>query len=386
LRRAGGLVTNRGGRTCHAAIISRELGIPAVIGTKQATTALVDGTTVTLDCSTGIRGAVYAGACPFTVEKFALDTLPHAPVPVYVNIGDPETVFRVALLPVDGVGLARLEFIIASLIGVHPMACARPELVTDEYVREQIQQKLRAKPEDWKAVFVRELAEAMGTIAGAFYPRPVTIRCSDFKSNEYRGLLGGRFFEGLEENPMLGFRGAARYFSDAYAPAFVLECEAIHYARTQMGLDNIKLLVPFVRSVDGARRVVEFLAAHNLRRGEQGLEVLMMVETPENVLTLDLFAPYFDGFSIGSNDLTQLTLGVDRDSAIVQHLFDEQSPGVVMLVSMAIQKARAMGKPIGICGQAPSDFPDFARMLIEAGITSVSMTPDSVIPFLLKFS
>lgn len=385
LRRAGGLITNRGGRTCHAAIISRELGIPAVIGTKYATEKIMDGQEVTLDCSQGSLGYVYAGKIPFKAHKFALDGIPDSPVPLYVNLGEPDSAFRTALLPVDGVGLARVEFIIASLIGVHPMACMSPERVTDAVVIERISERLRCGPEGWRAAFVHELSHGIAMIAGAFYPRPVTVRCSDFKSNEYRQLLGGSIFEGIEENPMLGFRGAARYVSSTYAEAFALECAAIKHVRETLGLDNISVLIPFVRAEHEAKVVSDLVERSGLHRTE-GLQVLMMVETPENVLNLEKYLPYFDGFSIGSNDLTQLTLGVDRDSAHVSHLFDEKQDAVIALIKMAIQKARAAGKPIGICGQGPSDFPELAEVLIAEGISYISLSPDAVIPFLLRVS
>ncbi len=386
LGQAAAVVTNKGGRTCHAAIVSREIGILAVIGTHDATLRIHDGQMITVDCSVG-AGAVYDGVFEFNRKESDYTNLKRPSVPILVNVGNPDQAFRTALLPVEGVGLARLEFIIASIIQVHPMACAAPERIADERMRKLISQRLGVEaPSQWASAYVDLLVESIGTIAAAFYPRTVTVRCTDFKSNEYRNLVGGAIFEPQEENPMLGFRGAARYGSKEYAPAFALECQALLKARTVFGLENIKILIPFVRSVEEAKTVIELLATQGLVRGEKGLEILMMVEIVSNVRCLDEYAPYFDGFSIGSNDLTQLILGVDRDSAQVSHLYDERNRAVKEVLEIVIKKAKALGKPIGICGQGPSDFPELAQFLIECGITSISLTPDAVIPFFSSFS
>lgn len=383
MKKAAAIITNRGGRTCHAAIVSRELGIPAVIGTENATEIFHDGQDVTIDCSSGSEGFVYAGKLKFERIETDLGTLPKPPVDLLVNIGNPDSAFRISALPVDGVGLARLEFIISSLLKVHPMAVACPEKVTDEQVLKKIAALAVGYPTA-RDYFVNKLAQSIGMIAGAFYPRPVIVRLTDFKTNEYRDLLGGSYFEPEEENPMLGFRGAVRYRSERYAHAFELECEALKKAREEMGFDNIRIMVPFVRTVPEAQAVVEVLSQHGLERGKKGLELFMMVEIPSNVLLLKDFAHFFDGFSIGSNDLTQLTLGVDRDSGVLAHLFDERDPAVKEMVSLAIGKARENKIYIGICGQAPSDYPEFADFLINAGINSLSLIPDSVIPFLKR--
>lgn len=384
MKMAGGIVTNRGGRTCHAAIVSRELGVPAVIGTDKATDSIKDGQTITIDCSQGSEGFVYKGSFEFKKEITDLKKIPKLSHELLVNIGDPDTAFQVSQLPVDGVGLARLEFIISSMLKVHPMAVLEPEKVKDKKVLKKIK-KLAVGYPSLRDFFVDVLAQSIGMIAGAFYPRPVTVRLSDFKSNEYRQLLGGEYFEPEEENPMLGFRGAVRYRSKEYATAFVLECEAMKKARETMGFTNIRVMVPFVRTVEEAQQVVQVLAHNGLKRHEKKLEVFMMVEIPSNVLLLEKFVHYFDGFSIGSNDLTQLTLGVDRDSGILGKLFDERDEAVKMMMEMALVKANKMQKYIGICGQAPSDFPEIAMFLIDHGINSISLTPDSVIPFLMKW-
>lgn len=384
LRRAGAIVTNRGGRTCHAAIVSRELGIPAVIGTGIGTEAIADGETITVDSSSGSMGNVYLGRVPFTRQETEIAGIRKPPVPLMVNLGDPEQAFRVGLLPVDGVGLARLEFIISALIGVHPMACASAEKIEDVNLIAEITKHLGCMPADWSEHYVEKLTQSIATIAAAFYPRSVIVRSTDFKSNEYRQLLGGEIFEPVEENPTIGFRGAARYCDPSYAPAFALECRAIKRVREEFGFENVKLLVPFVRSVDEAKNVVELFASHGLVRGQKGLEILMMVEIPINVLLLQDFAKYFDGFSIGSNDLTQLVLGVDRDSALVRHLYSEESSAVRIMLDMVLNLARTVKKPVGICGQAPSDHPALAEMLVAGGISSISLTPDAVLPFLLR--
>lgn len=384
MKRAAAIITNRGGRTCHAAIVSRELGIPAVIGSDRATEVIKEGQIITVDCSQGSQGFVYKGAFDFVRTVTELEDLPELPVDLLVNIANPDIAFRTAALPVDGVGLARLEFIISSIVKVHPMAVADFDNITDAALRKEIESLAQGYP-TVRDYFVDKLAQSIGMIAGAFYPRPVVVRLTDFKTNEYRDLLGGSAFEQQEENPMLGFRGAVRYRSDEYAPAFALECEALKKAREEMGFNTIKVMVPFVRTVPEAQEVVEVLQKNGLKRNEKELQLFMMVEIPSNVLLIDQFAHHFDGFSIGSNDLTQLTLGVDRDSGFLAKLFDERDPAVLKMLSMAIDGAKKSKTYIGICGQAPSDFPDIANFLIKEGIDSLSLTPDSVIPFLMKY-
>ena len=383
MKKAAAIVTDRGGRTCHAAIIARELGIPAVVGTGYASQILKDGTPVTVSCAEGEAGLVYEGLLEYTLQETSLETMPEAPVKIMMNVGTPEQAFSFAKLPNHGVGLARLEFIINRQIGVHPNALLavageieRPATL-DDYTVRQIQEKTAAYdgPRDY---YVRRLAEGISTIAAAFAPEPVIIRLSDFKSNEYANLLGGPAFEPEEENPMIGYRGASRYLSASFRQAFELECEALKYVRNEMGLSNIKLMVPFVRTLDEARGVIDLLAENGLRRGEDGLEIVMMCELPANALLADEFLEYFDGFSIGSNDLTQLTLGLDRDSALVAEGFDERNPAVTKLLEMAIAACRAKGRYVGICGQGPSDHPDFAEWLLAQGISSISLNPDAV--------
>ena len=383
MKKAAAIVTDRGGRTCHAAIIARELGIPAVVGTGKASQVLKDGTPVTVSCAEGEAGFVYEGLLDYTLQETSLDTMPEAPVKIMMNVGTPEQAFSFSKLPNHGVGLARLEFIINRQIGIHPNALLavageieRPASLSDFTVR-QIREKTAAYdgPRDY---YVRRLAEGISTIAAAFAPEPVIIRLSDFKSNEYANLLGGPAFEPSEENPMIGYRGASRYLSDSFRQAFELECEALKFVRNEMGLTNIKLMVPFVRTLAEARGVTELLAANGLARGENGLEIVMMCELPANALLADEFLEYFDGFSIGSNDLTQLTLGLDRDSALVAEGFDERNPAVTKLLEMAISACRAKGRYVGICGQGPSDHPDFAEWLLAQGISSISLNPDAV--------
>ena len=383
MKKAAAIVTDRGGRTCHAAIIARELGIPAVVGTGNASRVLAEGTPVTVSCAEGEAGFVYEGLLDYTLQETSLDTMPEAPVKIMMNVGTPEQAFSFAKLPNHGVGLARLEFIINRQIGIHPNALLavageieRPASLSDYTVRE-IREKIAAYdgPRDY---YVRRLAEGISTIAAAFAPETVIIRLSDFKSNEYANLLGGPAFEPSEENPMIGYRGASRYLSDSFRQAFELECEALKYVRNEMGLTNIKIMVPFVRTLDEARGVTELLAENGLRRGENGLEIVMMCELPANALLADEFLEYFDGFSIGSNDLTQLTLGLDRDSALVAEGFDERNPAVIKLLEMAIAACRAKGRYVGICGQGPSDHPDFAEWLLAQGISSISLNPDAV--------
>jgi pyruvate,water dikinase len=382
LKRAAGIITNRGGRTCHAAIVSRELGIPALVGTVDATTKIATGQTITLDCSQGESGIVYEGQVNFEIIKTKIEHLPELPVNIMLNIAHPDEAFRLAQLPCDGVGLARLEFIISSAIGIHPMALVHPDRVTDTKVHNEIEKRTLGW-DDKKRFFVDMLAQEAGTIVAAFYPKPVIVRLSDFKSNEYRQLLGGSFFEPEEENPMLGFRGASRYYHENYREAFALECQAMLKIRMVMGLENIKVMVPFVRTIEEAESVLQLMAQHGLQQGKDGVEIYMMVEVPSNVILIDQFCDLFDGFSIGSNDLTQLVLAVDRDSELIASIFDERNLAVKKMLAMAIAGARSAEKPIGICGQAPSDYPELAQFLIDKGITSISLNPDSLIKTML---
>ncbi len=377
MKRAAAIVTNRGGRTCHAAILARELGIPAVVGCSEATTCIADGAEVTVSCAEGDIGHVYAGNWPFEVQDIALDTLPALPVKIMMNIAHPERAFDAQFLPNEGVGLARLEFIIMRGIGIHPKAILQYARLGAD-LRAAIDERIAgyANPVEF---YVEKLSEGIATIAAAFYPKPVIVRLSDFKSNEYANLLGGQAYEPHEENPMLGFRGASRYISQNFRDCFELECAALRRVREDRGLTNVEVMIPFVRTVDEARQVSDLLAANGLRRGERGLRVIMMCEIPSNALLADAFLQYFDGFSIGSNDLTQLTLGLDRDSGLIASLFDERDPAVKILLSKAIQACIAQGKYVGICGQGPSDHPDFAKWLIGEGISSVSLNPDAVV-------
>ena len=378
MKTAAAIVTNRGGRTCHAAIVARELGIAAVVGADGATETLRDGEPVTVSCAEGDIGRVYDGRLAFRVERSRIAGLQRPATEIMVNLGNPDLAFKTSLLPCDGVGLARMEFIISEHIKLHPMAALHPERVADAAERERVLAQF-AGYADGAAYFVERLAEGVGTIAAAFWPRPVIVRLSDFKTNEYAALLGGRDFEPREENPMLGFRGAARYIHPAYEEGFALECAALKRVREAMGLTNLKVMVPFCRRLDEARRVLDTMARHGLARGANGLEVYVMCEIPNNVLLIDEFAQLFDGFSIGSNDLTQLTLGVDRDSAIVAESFDERDPGMRKMLAMAVEGAKRNGRHVGICGQAPSDDVEIARYLVELGIDSISLTPDRVL-------
>jgi pyruvate,water dikinase len=378
MKMAAAIVTNRGGRTCHAAIVSRELGVPCVVGTQHATTTLRQGQTVTVSCAQGETGLVYDGNVPFTKEIVDLRDLPRPKTKVMMNVGNPGQAFAEAALPNDGVGLARIEFVISSHIGVHPLALTRFDRLPAGSVRDQIAERCRRHPNK-PDYFVEKLAEGVGQIAAAFHPKDVIVRLSDFKTNEYAGLLGGEFFEPKEENPMIGFRGASRYYDDRYRDGFLLECQALRRVREDMGLFNVKLMVPFCRTVEEGRRVLEVMASAGLQRGVDGLEVYVMCEIPSNVILTEEFAEIFDGFSIGSNDLTQLTLGLDRDSEVVAHLFDERNPAVMKLIADVVRRASACGRKIGICGQAPSDYPEFVRFLVEAGIDSISLTPDTVV-------
>ena len=377
MKRAAAIVTNRGGRTCHAAIIARELGIPAVVGCGDATRTIREAQEVTVSCAEGDNGHVYEGLLQFERRQIELDALPQIPVKITMNVGNPDRAFDFANIPNHGVGLARLEFIINRMIGVHPRALLEFERLDGE-LKEQIRAQMAgyASPVGF---YVEKLAEGIAQIAAAFAPAPVIVRLSDFKSNEYANLIGGSRYEPQEENPMLGFRGASRYVDESFRPCFELECQALKRVRETMGLTNVEVMVPFVRSLEEARQVTQLLAQNGLRRGENGLRVIMMCELPTNALLAEGFLEYFDGMSIGSNDLTQLTLGLDRDSAIVARHFDERDEAVRKLISMAIGACRAQGKYVGICGQGPSDHPDFARWLVEQGIESLSLNPDTVV-------
>jgi len=378
MKMASAIVTNRGGRTCHAAIISRELGVPAVVGCDNATTMIKHNSPVTVSCAEGDVGKVYSGLLDFAINSTDLSGLQRPKTKIMLNIGNPELAFKTSFLPNDGVGLARMEFIITEYIKAHPMALIHPEKVQDAAEREQLSRLTRnyADAEDY---FIQKLSEGVGTIAAAFYPKPVVVRMSDFKTNEYATLLGGSWFEFDEANPMIGFRGASRYIHPAYAEGFALECRAMKRVRDEMGLSNVILMIPFCRRVEEARRVLDYMAQLGLKRGEQGLEIYVMCEIPNNVIQIDAFSEYFDGFSIGSNDLTQLTLGVDRDSAIIAEDFDERDPGVKEMIRLAVDGARRNGRHCGLCGQAPSDYPEMAEFLVEIGIDSMSLNPDTVL-------
>ncbi|WP_152351588.1 phosphoenolpyruvate synthase [Brachybacterium subflavum] len=377
MKRAAAIVTDRGGRTCHAAIIARELGIPAVVGTGDATRRLQDGQEVTVSCADGETGLVLEGLLETDVETIEVGELPEIDVDLMLNLANPDLALSAAALPSTGVGLARMEFVINRQIGIHPLALLDPERQSAG-VQEQIVRATSADASP-REFFVRRLAEGVATIAAAFAPRPVIVRLSDFKSNEYAGLVGGEVFEPEEENPMIGFRGASRYLSEQFAEAFALECEALRRVREDMGLENLRIMIPFVRTPEEARGVVERLASHGLARGRDGLQVVMMCEIPANALNAPAFLEHVDGFSIGSNDLTQLTLGIDRDSALVADAFDERDPAVLQLIDLAIRACRERGKYVGICGQAPSDHPELAEHLRRAGIGSISLNPDTVV-------
>lgn len=377
MKRAAAIVTNRGGRTCHAAIIARELGIPAVVGCGDATERIKEGAEVTVSCAEGDTGYVYDGALPFEQKTLELDALPSIPTKIMMNVGNPDRAFDFAGIPNKGVGLARLEFIINRMIGVHPRALLDFESLSKD-LQASIQRQM-AGYADPVSFYIDKLCEGIGTIAAAFAPEPVIVRLSDFKSNEYANLIGGRQYEPHEENPMLGFRGASRYIDEAFRPCFELECRALKRVRGEMGLTNVQIMVPFVRTVKEAQHVTELLGQNGLKRGENGLKVIMMCELPTNALLADQYLQYFDGMSIGSNDMTQLTLGLDRDSAVIAKLFDERDEAVKALLKMAIEACRRAGKYVGICGQGPSDHPDLARWLVDQGIESMSLNPDTVV-------
>ncbi len=382
LKKASAIVTNQGGRTCHAAIIARELGIPAIVGCGNATNVLGKGQEVTVSCAEGEEGRVYAGLLPFEVKEVGLENLPRTRTQIMMNVGKPAEALSLAAIPNDGVGLTRSEFIIANYIQVHPLALINFDQLKDLTAKAKIAELTALYP-DKPQYFVEKLAQGIGTIAAAFYPKPVVVRMSDLKTNEYANLLGGQEFEPKEENPMLGWRGASRYYDERYRAAYALECQALKRVREEMGLTNVIPMIPFCRTPDEGRRVLAEMAKHGLEQGKNELQVYVMCELPSNVMMAEEFCEVFDGFSIGSNDLTQLTLGLDRDSSLVAHLFDERSPGVKRMVEMAIAAAKRKGRKIGICGQAPSDYPEFAQFLVEQGIDSMSLNPDSVLKTLL---
>ncbi|UQX10348.1 phosphoenolpyruvate synthase [Candidatus Mycobacterium methanotrophicum] len=378
MKTAAAIITNRGGRTCHAAIIARELGVPAVVGTGNATSRVASGQTVTVSCAEGETGRVYAGEIPFAVDQTEITSLARPATEIMINLGNPDLAFKSSFLPNDGVGLARMEFIISESIKGHPLALLHPDKVTDPEARSQLARLTRGYP-DGASFFVQRLSEGIGTIAAAFWPKPVVVRMSDFKTNEYASLIGGADFEPDENNPMLGFRGASRYAHPAYADGFALECKAMKRVREEMGLTNVILMLPFVRRVAEAQQVLDRMAELGLRRDENGLKIYAMCEIPNNVLLIDEFSKQFDGFSIGSNDLTQLTLGVDRDSEIVAFDFDERDEGVKEMIRLAVDGCHRNGIHSGLCGQAPSDYPDMAEFLVEVGIDSMSLNPDTVL-------
>ncbi|MGH8548483.1 MAG: phosphoenolpyruvate synthase [Methylococcales bacterium] len=377
MKRASAIVTNRGGRTCHAAIVARELGIAAVVGCGDATEKIMEGSAITVSCAEGDTGYVYEGTLDYTIDRINFDTMPKVPLKIMMNIANPDRAFSFASLPNEGIGLARIEFIITRMIGVHPRALLEFDRLSDD-LKEEIRHRIAGYP-DPVSFYTAKLAEGISTLAAAFAPKPVIVRFSDFKSNEYANLLGGERYEPKEENPMLGFRGAARYISKPFRECFRLECEAIKHVRNAMGLENVWVMVPFVRTVDEARQVIRVLNDNGLSRGKDNLKIIMMCEIPSNALLADKFLDYFDGFSIGSNDLTQLTLGIDRDSELVAPRFDERNEAVKALLQMAIYACHKRGKYIGICGQGPSDHPDLAKWLMDQGITSVSLNPDTVV-------
>jgi pyruvate,water dikinase len=377
MKKASAIVTNRGGRTCHAAIIARELGIPAVVGCNDATRTISDGEIVTVSCAEGDEGFVYKGQLDFEEHNIELDGLPEIPVNIMMNVGNPDRAFDFANIPNHGVGLARLEFIINRMIGIHPKALLQYEKNNEE-IKEAINEQMAGydNPIDF---FINKLSEGISTIAAAFSPKPVIVRLSDFKTNEYSSLIGGENFEPKEENPMLGFRGAGRYVSKEFQPCFELECQAIKKVREEMGLKNVEIMIPFVRTIKQAEEVINLLAKNGLERKKDNLKIIMMSELPSNALLAEDFLKYFDGMSIGSNDLTQLTLGLDRDSSLVADIFDERDEAVKLMITMTIRACKKQSKYIGICGQGPSDYPDLAKWLVEEGIESISLNPDSVL-------
>ena len=386
MKQASAIVTNQGGRTCHAAIIAREMGIPAIVGCNDATEKISTGQDVTISCSEGDEGQVFTGLLPYEVHETALDNLPRTKTQILMNVGNPEQAFGFASYPADGVGLARLEFIIANHIKAHPLALMKFDELEDQDAKAEIAELTKLYEGDRAQFFVDKLARGVAMIAAAFYPKPVVVRMSDFKTNEYAGLLGGRQFEPKEENPMIGWRGASRYYDPNYREAYALECKALKIVRDEMGITNVIPMIPFCRTPDEGRKVIAEMEKNGLKQGENGLQIYVMCELPSNVILADEFSKVFDGFSIGSNDLTQLTLGLDRDSSLVAHLFDERNEGVKRMVKMAIETAKKNGRKIGICGQAPSDYPEFAEFLVELGIDSISLNPDSVLKTVLRIA
>jgi pyruvate,water dikinase len=384
MKQASAIVTNRGGRTCHAAIIARELGIPAVVGTGEATIVLRDGQDVTVSCAEGDNGFVYEGILRFEEVVTRLDEMPESPTKIMLNVGTPDQAFAFSKLPNKGVGLARLEFVINRQIGIHPRALLDFDTL-ESAIKAEITERIAAYPSP-RDYFVQRVAEGVSMIAAAFAPEPVIVRLSDFKSNEYANLLGGEIYEPHEESPMLGYRGAARYISPDFRACFDMECEALKFVRDEMGLTNVEIMVPFVRTVGEAHAVIDLLAENGLRRGENGLRVIMMCELPSNAVLADEFLQYFDGFSIGSNDMTQLTLGLDRDSSLVAATFDERDPAVLKMLSLSIEACLRAGKYVGICGQGPSDHPDLAEWLVGQGIGSMSLNPDTVVETWLRLA
>jgi len=382
MARAAALITEHGGRTCHAAIVSREMGVPCVVGTGNALSVLHDGQLVTVCCAEGSEGRVYAGALAFDRQEVDPSALPAPPVPLMVNLANPDSAFQTAQLPCAGVGLMRVEFLVTNWIGIHPMALVHPDGIASEDDRSEVLRRTRNWPSP-EEFFVDQMASGIAVIAAGFYPRPIIVRFSDFKTNEYADLLGGRAFEPEESNPMIGFRGASRYYDERYREGFALECRAVRRVRDEMGLKNVKVMIPFCRTLKEGRLVLDEMKKNGLERGQSDLEVLVMAEIPNNVVLADEFSELFDAFSIGSNDLTQLVLGVDRDSQILAEVFDEQDPGVKRMIASLIERAHKAGRKVGICGQAPSDHPDFAKFLVDAGIDSISLTPDSL-PGVLK--
>jgi pyruvate, water dikinase len=385
MKKASAIVTNQGGRTCHAAIIAREMGIPAIVGCGDATSAIALGQEITVSCAEGEKGKVYAGLIPFEIVETAIDNLPQISTKIMMNIGNPEEAFGLSSIPCDGVGLARMEFIIANHIKVHPLALINFDTLEDKAAKQEIA-NLTTLYENKADFFVDKLAHGIGTVAAAFYPKPVVVRMSDFKSNEYASLLGGRAFEPNEENPMIGWRGASRYYDPKYRAAYALECQALKCVRDRMGLTNVIPMIPFCRTPDEGRKVLAEMERHGLKRGENGLEVYVMCEIPSNVILADEFSQIFDGFSIGSNDLTQLILGLDRDSSVIAHIFDERNEAVKSMIRTIIKRAKANNRKIGICGQAPSDYPEFAQFLVEEGIDSISLNPDSIMKTILELA
>jgi pyruvate,water dikinase len=378
MKKAAGIITNRGGRTCHAAIVSREIGVPAIVGTVNGTEVLKDGQIVTVSCAEGDTGFVYDGELPFNIESTNLKVLAKPRTQVMMNLANPEQAFSLSFIPNDGVGLARMEFIISTYIKIHPLALVNFAQLADPAAKAEIE-RLTEGYTDKPQFFVDKLAQGVSMLAAAFYPKDVILRLSDFKTNEYANLIGGRAYEPAEENPMLGFRGASRYYHPAYQDGFALECRAVRKVRDEMGLTNLKLMIPFCRTIDEGLKVQAEMEKHGLKRGRDGLEIYVMCEIPSNVILAEEFCEIFDGFSIGSNDLTQLILGVDRDSEIVAPIFDERNAAVKEMIARVIATCRAKGRKIGICGQAPSDYPEFAQFLVEQGIDSISLNPDTVL-------